>query len=114
MTRSPFRANTGHGLFVELARQTRWRPVWFATVDRDGIRHELVVRGDRTDMPLISSGPANTGVSSQPCSPCQTLRCSKGRGTESVRALRAVSTEPVDAVATTRADATMMVPLVCT
>ena len=41
------------GTVVDLARQTRWRPVWFATVDRDGTRHELVVRGDRTDMPLI-------------------------------------------------------------
>ncbi len=41
------------GTVVSLDRQTRWRPVWFATVDRDGERHELVVRGDRTDMPLI-------------------------------------------------------------
>ncbi len=41
------------GSVIELARQTRWRPVWFATVDRNGERHELVVRGDRTDMPLI-------------------------------------------------------------
>ena len=41
------------GTVVEFARQPRWRPVWFAAVDRDGIRHELVVRGDRTDMPLI-------------------------------------------------------------
>ncbi len=41
------------GTVVGLARQTRWRPVSFATVDRGGTRHELVVRGDRTDMPLI-------------------------------------------------------------
>jgi aminoglycoside phosphotransferase (APT) family kinase protein len=41
------------GTVVELERQARWRPVWFATVDKDGERHELVVRGDRTDMPLI-------------------------------------------------------------
>ncbi len=41
------------GTVVDLARQTRWRPVWFATVDRGATRHELVVRGDRTDMPLI-------------------------------------------------------------
>ena len=41
------------GDVVTLERQTRWRPVWFATVDRGGERHELVVRGDRTDMPLI-------------------------------------------------------------
>ena len=47
-----FRSEFG-GTVVELVRQDRWRPVWFATVDRDGERHELVVRGDRTDMPLI-------------------------------------------------------------
>jgi aminoglycoside phosphotransferase (APT) family kinase protein len=47
-----FEAEFG-GSVVELRRQTRWRPVWFATVDRDGVRDELVVRGDRTDMPLI-------------------------------------------------------------
>ena len=38
---------------VELSRQRRWRPVWFVSVERDGCVHELVVRGDRTDMPLI-------------------------------------------------------------
>ena len=38
---------------LDLRRQPRWRPVWFARVsDGDGTR-ELVVRGDRTDMPLI-------------------------------------------------------------
>ena len=47
------------GTVLDLARQTRWRPVWFATVDRGGARHELVVRGDRTDMPL---GPANSAM----------------------------------------------------
>ncbi len=45
------------GSVVELKRQARWRPVWFATVERDGVdgqqRHDLVIRGDRTDMPLI-------------------------------------------------------------
>lgn len=41
------------GTVIELARQPRWRPVWFATVERGGERHELVVRGDRADMPLI-------------------------------------------------------------
>jgi aminoglycoside phosphotransferase (APT) family kinase protein len=41
------------GTVTELRRQPRWRPVWFATVDRDGSTHQLVVRGDRTDMPLI-------------------------------------------------------------
>ncbi len=38
---------------VELARQPRWRPVWFVVVERGGERLDLVVRGDRTDMPLI-------------------------------------------------------------
>lgn len=38
---------------VELQRQTRWRPVWFATVTRGGEHRSLVIRGDRTDMPLI-------------------------------------------------------------
>lgn len=41
------------GRVVDLRRQPRWRPVWFATVDTGGERLELVVRGDRTDMPLI-------------------------------------------------------------
>ena len=45
--------NDFDGTVVELTRQPRWRPVWFATVERGGTRHELVVRGDRTDMPLI-------------------------------------------------------------
>lgn len=38
---------------IDLRRQPRWRPVWFATVDTGAERRELVVRGDRTDMPLI-------------------------------------------------------------
>lgn len=41
------------GTVVDLRRQPRWRPVWLADVERDGARLELVVRGDRTDMPLI-------------------------------------------------------------
>jgi aminoglycoside phosphotransferase (APT) family kinase protein len=41
------------GTVTGLRRQPRWRPVWFAEVERDGERLELVVRGDRTDMPLI-------------------------------------------------------------
>ena len=41
------------GTVVDLRRQPRWRPVWFVDLDRDGERLELVVRGDRTDMPLI-------------------------------------------------------------
>ncbi len=41
------------GQVVGLRRQARWRPVWFADVERGDERLELVVRGDRTDMPLI-------------------------------------------------------------
>jgi aminoglycoside phosphotransferase (APT) family kinase protein len=41
------------GKVLDLRRQPRWRPVWFADVERDGERLELCVRGDRTDMPLI-------------------------------------------------------------
>jgi aminoglycoside phosphotransferase (APT) family kinase protein len=40
------------GEVVALTRQPRWRPVWFATVERDGATHELCVRGDRVDMDL--------------------------------------------------------------
>jgi hypothetical protein len=41
------------GEVVDLRRQPRWRPVWFADVERRRERLELCVRGDRTDMPLI-------------------------------------------------------------
>jgi aminoglycoside phosphotransferase (APT) family kinase protein len=41
------------GTVVTIGRQPRWRPVWFADVERDGVTRKLVVRGDRTDMPLI-------------------------------------------------------------
>lgn len=41
------------GRVQRIHRQPRWRPVWFADVEREGVIHELVVRGDRTDMPLI-------------------------------------------------------------
>ncbi len=45
-------ANVG-GTVVELARQPRWRPVWWATLERGGERLALCVRGDRTDMSLV-------------------------------------------------------------
>jgi aminoglycoside phosphotransferase (APT) family kinase protein len=41
------------GRVVRIERQPRWRPVWFADVDRDGERLELCVRGDRHDFPGI-------------------------------------------------------------
>ena len=45
-------ANVG-GTVLRISRQPRWRPVWFADVERDGEVLELCIRGDRTDMPLI-------------------------------------------------------------
>ena len=37
------------GRVLSLVRQKRWRPVWFADVEREGEHLELCVRGDRTD-----------------------------------------------------------------
>jgi aminoglycoside phosphotransferase (APT) family kinase protein len=41
------------GRVTALARQGRWRPVWFADVERGSERLALCVRGDRVDMPLV-------------------------------------------------------------
>lgn len=41
------------GTVVHIERQPRWRPVWFADVERDGELLEVCVRGDRTDYPGI-------------------------------------------------------------
>jgi aminoglycoside phosphotransferase (APT) family kinase protein len=41
------------GTVTAIVRQPRWRPVWFVELDRGSDVLELVVRGDRTDMPLI-------------------------------------------------------------
>lgn len=41
------------GRVVRIVPQPRWRPVWFADVEQGDTLLELVVRGDRTDMPLI-------------------------------------------------------------
>jgi aminoglycoside phosphotransferase (APT) family kinase protein len=41
------------GRVVWIGRQPRWRPVWFADVEREGELVELCIRGERTDMPLI-------------------------------------------------------------
>jgi aminoglycoside phosphotransferase (APT) family kinase protein len=41
------------GPVVSIARQPRWRPVWFADVEGPDGLLELCVRGERTDMPLI-------------------------------------------------------------
>ena len=37
------------GKLLEIQPQARWRPVWFAEIDRDGERLSLCVRGDRID-----------------------------------------------------------------
>jgi aminoglycoside phosphotransferase (APT) family kinase protein len=41
------------GPVVSIARQPRWRPVWFADVEGADGPLEVCVRGERTDMPLI-------------------------------------------------------------
>ena len=41
------------GTVTSIWRQPRWRPVWFAELAHGGVTQSLVVRGDRTDMPLI-------------------------------------------------------------
>ena len=41
------------GRVVDIRRQARWRPVWFADLEQDDGVLELCIRGDRTDMPLI-------------------------------------------------------------
>lgn len=40
------------GAVHEIRRQPRWRPMWFATVDRGGQRLPVCVRGERTDTQL--------------------------------------------------------------
>jgi aminoglycoside phosphotransferase (APT) family kinase protein len=37
------------GKVVRLERQARWRPAWFATLERDGGQYEVCVRGARVD-----------------------------------------------------------------
>ena len=37
------------GAVVSIERQNRWRPTWYADVERDGTTFPLVVRGDRFD-----------------------------------------------------------------
>ncbi|MBP8924337.1 MAG: hypothetical protein KBG75_00625 [Pseudomonadales bacterium] len=45
-------ANLG-GDVQRISRQSRWRPVWFADMERNGETLALCVRGERTDMPMI-------------------------------------------------------------
>jgi aminoglycoside phosphotransferase (APT) family kinase protein len=37
------------GRLISIVRQARWRPTWFAEVERDGVVERVVLRGDRTD-----------------------------------------------------------------
>lgn len=46
------RENVG-GEVRRLSRQSRWRPVWLADVERDGEFLPLMVRGERIDSPLV-------------------------------------------------------------
>jgi aminoglycoside phosphotransferase (APT) family kinase protein len=38
---------------VSWARQPRWRPMWFVDLDRRGTPERVVVRGERSDTPLV-------------------------------------------------------------
>lgn len=40
------------GPVVEIRRQARWRPMWFATIDHNGERLPVCVRGERADTEL--------------------------------------------------------------
>lgn len=41
------------GRVLRMERQPRWRPAWWVDFERDGARLELVIRGDRTDVPGV-------------------------------------------------------------
>lgn len=41
------------GTVVAWERQPRWRPMWFADIDRGGVADRVVVRGERSDTSLI-------------------------------------------------------------
>jgi hypothetical protein len=41
------------GQVVGWERQPRWRPMWFAEIDRGGATERVVVRGERSDTSLI-------------------------------------------------------------
>ncbi len=47
LVRETLEANLGK--VVQLERQARWRPAWFATIERDGGQSEVCVRGARVD-----------------------------------------------------------------
>jgi aminoglycoside phosphotransferase (APT) family kinase protein len=41
------------GVVLTMERQSRWRPIYFVDLERDGVTHRLCVRGDRTDVPCV-------------------------------------------------------------
>ena len=41
------------GRVVSWERQPRWRPMWFVDVERGGRMERVVVRGERSDTPLV-------------------------------------------------------------
>ena len=41
------------GKVVSWTRQPRWRPMWFVDIDRAGTVERVVVRGERSDTPLV-------------------------------------------------------------
>ena len=41
------------GNVVSWERQPRWRPMWFVDMNRDGTTERVVVRGERSDCPLV-------------------------------------------------------------
>src|ERR1700710_1361558 len=38
---------------ASVARQSRWRPIWFVGIEENGSFRELCVRGERSDMELV-------------------------------------------------------------
>ena len=64
--------------------------------------------------PRRSTSPSKTGVSHQPNGPCHTERVSMGSGSPTAGAVCEVATSPVEARATRRSEATMIVPSVWT
>jgi aminoglycoside phosphotransferase (APT) family kinase protein len=41
------------GKVAKWSRQPRWRPMWFAEIERNGSLDKMVVRGERGDTPLV-------------------------------------------------------------
>lgn len=46
--------HTPEARVVEIHRQSRWRPTWFADIERKGVSEKIVLRGDRPDSRIYS------------------------------------------------------------